>query len=378
MKTNAATSEQPASNPTPTTPTTLTTPTTPTAPTKLMRKRGVIAALAALACLTSVMGAVALDSSASPTQAKQSASDGRAKPKTKKTGRHTPKTTAVRVPKKKRTKPKTAQFQAVENGNDGQDASNGEDGIDNLENCEYDETNDEYWCDEESTSIQPATEGATTTEGVYKINGNEVDTNGASPATAKAVTAAWKHFATLIPQDRRTMITTFSLIDKNETEYDGQVEETDSKNHTWALRLKAGKDADDFVVVHEFGHLLTLSPQQLDSSVSKRNCQTYRFWEGCPRTTSFSGRFIDRFWTPDMVRQTEANHKRFEKRNPGAFVRDYAATNPGEDLADTFAEFVTAAKQPTGNRIVDQKINMFWADPDMMFLRTQIRANGKL
>jgi hypothetical protein len=361
------------------------------APKKSAGKRAAIVALSALACLSGALGVTALESTALSAHTPWSV-DGRSKPKIKKTTKkHKQKTAAAKVSKmqKPKSKAKAKRFQTSQNAPQAQDAvdqanqdtENAEnaESTENVENCEYDETAEEYWCDEDFASDEPTEEDATTATplGVYAIKGNDVVTTGASPATAKAVTAAWKHFATLIPQDRRMMITTFTLIDKRETEYDGQVEETDNTNHTWELRLKAGEDADDFVVVHEFGHLLTLSPQQLDDAVSKRNCNVYRFWEGCPRPNSFSGRFINRFWTPDMVRQAEANSKRFEKRNPGAFVRDYSATNPGEDLADTFAEFVTNAEQPKGNRIVDQKINMFWADPDMMFLRTQIRANGK-
>jgi hypothetical protein len=106
-------------------------------------------------------------------------------------------------------------------------------------------------------------------------------------------------------------------------------------------------------------------------------CAPYRFWEGCPRPNSFSDQFLRRFWTADLVRQSEADYKKVDRRHPGWFVRDYAATNPGEDMADTFAEFVTTANQPTGTRVVDQKINMFYADPDMASLRNQIRANGR-
>jgi hypothetical protein len=299
------------------------------------------------------------------------------------------KVTTARVRPKHKPKPVATTFQNGQDGQDGADAADGhdvenQDWEQNVEGCEYDETNDEYWCDEDaepSQAIQDTQsaeqEPTTTTGDVYKISGDNVDTSGASPATAKAVTAAWKHFAKLIPAERRTMISTFSLIYKSEQGYDGQVERVDDKNDRWELRLKPGADADDFVVVHEFAHLLTLSQQQLDQQVPEKKCAPHRFWEGCPRPNSFSDQFVRRFWTADLVRQAEADYKKVDRRHPGWFVRDYAATNPGEDMADTFAEFVTTAKQPTGNRVVDQKINMFYADPAMVSLRAQIRANGK-
>lgn len=354
-------------------------------------KRIVIVALSALACLTGIVAQARM--SADSGREASSLNSGRTTGKLAKTS-HKKKqkatVTTARVRPKHKPKPVATTFQNRQDeldGADGQDGVENQDWEQNVEGCEYDETNDEYWCDEDTEPSQPiqdtqpseSTEEKTTTtsEGVYKISGDNVDTSGATPATAKAIIAAWKHFAKLIPAERRTMISTFSLIDKSEQGYDGQVERVDDKNDRWELRLKPGTDADDFVVVHELAHLLTLSQQQLDQRVPERKCAPYRFWEGCPRPNSFSDQFVRRFWTADLVRQAEADYKRVDRRHVGWFVRDYSATNPGEDMADTFAEFVTNANEPTGNRIVDQKINMFWADPDMMFLRAQIRANGK-
>jgi hypothetical protein len=347
-------------------------------------KRGAIVALAALACLMSVAAHLETSNTSADASATSSTS-GRAKPRAKKTTRtqkRKPAKVTVHTKHKPKPKPLPTTFQDGTDGQDGQDGADGQPGADAFDGCEYDEDQDVYWCDEDTTEANTTDqadepETTTTTLGVYKINGNEVDTSGASPATAKAATTAWKRFAKLIPQERRTMISTFSLIDKSETEFDGQVEEVDPKNHRWELRLKPGKDADDFVMVHEFGHLLTLSPQQLDANVSKKKCPPYGFWEGCPRPGSFTERFVQQFWTADLVRQAEQNNVKLDKRNPGWFVRDYSATNPGEDLADTFAEFVANRNQPTGNRIVDQKINMFYADPDMVWLRDQIRVHGR-
>jgi hypothetical protein len=55
------------------------------------------------------------------------------------------------------------------------------------------------------------------------------------------------------------------------------------------------------------------------------------------------------------------------------FVTDYAATNPAEDLAETFTIFVTEDR-PTGDTIADQKVQLLWADADLVELRAQIRS----
>jgi hypothetical protein len=64
----------------------------------------------------------------------------------------------------------------------------------------------------------------------------------------------------------------------------------------------------------------------------------------------------------------------FYEEHKDRFVTDYAASNPGEDLAETFTHFVIEDR-PTGDSIADQKVQLLWADPDMVSLRDQIRAN---
>ena len=63
----------------------------------------------------------------------------------------------------------------------------------------------------------------------------------------------------------------------------------------------------------------------------------------------------------------------FYERNRDAFVTDYAASNPAEDLAEVFATFVTEPR-PTGSTTADRKVELLWADPELVELREQIRA----
>ena len=64
----------------------------------------------------------------------------------------------------------------------------------------------------------------------------------------------------------------------------------------------------------------------------------------------------------------------FYADNADQFVTDYAATNPVEDLAETFTAFVLE-ERPTGTTIATQKVELLWGDPEMVALRDEIRAN---
>jgi hypothetical protein len=64
----------------------------------------------------------------------------------------------------------------------------------------------------------------------------------------------------------------------------------------------------------------------------------------------------------------------FYDRHRDDFVTDYATTNPGEDLAETFTVFVMQDR-PSGSTIADRKVLFLWNDPAMTALRDQIRTH---
>ena len=60
---------------------------------------------------------------------------------------------------------------------------------------------------------------------------------------------------------------------------------------------------------------------------------------------------------------------------PDRFHSDYAATNPGEDVAEVFSHFVMLNDIPAGKTIADQKIKLFYKYPELVILRDKIRKN---
>jgi len=55
------------------------------------------------------------------------------------------------------------------------------------------------------------------------------------------------------------------------------------------------------------------------------------------------------------------------------FVKEYASTNHGEDIAESFARFVLL-DAPTANQIKDQKVKFFYDLQELAAIRNQIRA----
>ncbi len=152
-------------------------------------------------------------------------------------------------------------------------------------------------------------------------------------------------------------------------------------------------------IVHEFGHILTLRDEQVepdipviteewqsdDPSHLEQTCRrTYYTGDGCSKPESYINLFYQRFWADiadeaEVVNQAQSQEEQddlvqqFYEKYKDRFVTEYAATNPGEDIAETFAYFILKEK-PTGESIAEQKVRFFYAFPHLVKLRTQIRG----
>ncbi|MBP9837048.1 MAG: hypothetical protein KBC78_04425 [Candidatus Pacebacteria bacterium] len=113
--------------------------------------------------------------------------------------------------------------------------------------------------------------------------------------------------------------------------------------------------------VHEYGHIL--------------------FYDKPDFMTSYK----NNFWTTSDVKHSEKINKvdgeerldltqDYYEKNSQRFVSDYATVSVDEDMAETFVYFIREDK-PLGNTIRDQKIRTFYQEPDLVGVRTKIRAN---
>lgn len=220
--------------------------------------------------------------------------------------------------------------------------------------------------------------------GAFSVDGDMLDTSGAPSAeVAQQSQAIWDRFVQLIPADQRQMLTSLEL---NPAEAGGAyVYPNDADPSTWTMGVSLGLGEDlDYVLIHEFAHLLTLQAAEVPPAADDEPaaCPTYFTGEGCALSGSTMAEFVQRFWPQSQIDeidrlQNEGDYDAldaFYQANQDDFVTDYATTNAAEDLAETFAVFVLQDR-PTGDTIADQKVNLLWADADMVQLREQIRAN---
>ena len=182
------------------------------------------------------------------------------------------------------------------------------------------------------------------------------------------------------------------------------VEQTFHDPYAWMIEIDIADTEDmqelTFTLIHEFGHLLTLNSDQVivNEKVfnnheysdiyfeAEENCDTYFTGEGCAKPSSYFYLFVDEFWGDvydewNEIQGIDGDDEYYEALDnfyyarEDEFVTDYAVTNPGEDIAETWAFFVTQPK-PAGNTIAEKKVLFFYRFPELVTLRSEIIARS--
>lgn len=210
----------------------------------------------------------------------------------------------------------------------------------------------------------------------------------------------WNYFAAIIPPERRSFLSEYVIFTDGEDNILAWVSQSENDLNKWALNvdiLDSSNPQDlTFTLIHEYGHLLTLNPLQVlpsqaifdnpdSDAVFQREadaCPTYFTGEGCSEQDAYINKFVNRFWTDiynewsdiDSIEDEDAYYDAldsFYQKYQDQFVNDYAATDPVEDIAESFAYFILEPK-PTGESIAEQKIRFFYEFPELVQLRGQI------
>jgi hypothetical protein len=154
------------------------------------------------------------------------------------------------------------------------------------------------------------------------------------------------------------------------------------------------------ILTHEYGHMLTLNKTQIqnipDEYGSQRKQEEFdkmramcadRFFTGyeCATGASYLNTYGNRFWTGEvyeawtkvflLINQDGDTYRaainEFYAEYSDKFVSAYAATNPHEDMAESWTEFILRPK-PTGTSIANQKVLFFYGYPELVQMRSDI------
>ena len=210
----------------------------------------------------------------------------------------------------------------------------------------------------------------------------------------------WNYFAAIIPFENRKFLKEYVVFTDGKANILAAVWQSDQSPEEWVLSvdiMDASNPRDlTYTLVHEYGHLLTLNPEQVppsweifdnpdSESIYEQEasaCPVYFPGEGCPNPDSYLNKFVGKFWGDiydewlkiDQIENKDDHYdaiETFYENHTDQFVTDYAPTSPAEDIAESFSFFILQPK-PSGQTIADQKVLFFYDFPELVQLRTQM------
>lgn len=201
----------------------------------------------------------------------------------------------------------------------------------------------------------------------------------------------WNHIVKIIPKDYMNILVRYEVnTDGIDNVMAHVIEESDDYS-TWRLAIDLkdainpdGSFSDEFTntVIHEFAHVMTLHKGELQGETLVDE-NAFETTEGFLKTESYLNKYYQKFWISianeheEVVEEDAENGSEdaiyaFYEKYEDQFVSDYAATNPGEDIAEVYRVFVMD-NRPEGDSIKAQKVLFMYAYPELVKIRTDIR-----
>jgi hypothetical protein len=156
----------------------------------------------------------------------------------------------------------------------------------------------------------------------------------------------------------------------------------DGTQFQMSINLVAAEEDEGALIltlVHEFAHVFTQRPDQLDRTMDPFACPTFYNGTGCFEHGSYIAEWISRFWHPDDIAAVDPWEEDVEGAKnrcsvDGGFLGVYAATAPEEDFAEAFSAFVLDV--PVDSEGLVERMLFFEGYPDLVAFRTLARAAG--
>lgn len=205
----------------------------------------------------------------------------------------------------------------------------------------------------------------------------------------------WAEWSAMIPPYWSRRVTRFEVASDGPGGIAAAVQRLDEAGDRWLLSVDpvdAEERRDDYVhtLVHELAHIVTLGAGRVEVDATPAptlveqaaRCDGPPVTEGCAAAGSVLATFSQRYWDlaavagPDGVvtvgDREDATIERYLAA-PDSYVSAYAASSPGEDIAETFTAMALDARQAPGS-VAAAKVEFLRADAELFALADRIRA----
>lgn len=182
----------------------------------------------------------------------------------------------------------------------------------------------------------------------------------------------WSQIKAISPDSlSANYIETFRVFSSPEDDTIAYVEDSDDNGKfVIAVNLSAhnesSKQEQILTFVHELAHIVTLNKAQIAAG----SCE-YETDEGCFGNESLLAGFVEKFWSAEDVEKSKDQADLYSG-NESKFVTEYAATNPEEDIAESFA-YYTVKSSYVGDGLASQKQAYFDSFEEAKNIKKQMR-----
>ncbi|MEZ5380885.1 MAG: hypothetical protein R2754_03715 [Microthrixaceae bacterium] len=201
------------------------------------------------------------------------------------------------------------------------------------------------------------------------------------------VEKAWRILADFTPPGQLNDLALFAGFDSGEQGDEVSLAFVNSVDDDSLFQMsvnvaEADADAEELTLTlaHEFSHVFTAIPSELDRDADPDSCATYWSGEGCYVEGGLMANWIDAFWRPDLIEQldpeAEATAAEGQERcdlDP-QFFGAYGASNPEEDFAESFSAFVL--RVPSESDAQQAKLDWIAARPGLAEFRDRAESAG--
>jgi hypothetical protein len=202
------------------------------------------------------------------------------------------------------------------------------------------------------------------------------------PEPDAATAAVWDLWVRLVGAEvAAESISQFRVGDSDSSDTLAYVYQGDNPQvFTLAVNLATADDEQLMVatLVHEYAHVFSFGPGEFDRKA--QICDTFEVIEGCAAPDSYLWAFYEEFWAgyaehPDLDNVDPDIGYDFYLAHEEDFVSDYAATNIGEDFAESFMTFVLEDEWST-DTVTGAKLEFFTDYPELVALRERMRVDA--
>ena len=192
---------------------------------------------------------------------------------------------------------------------------------------------------------------------------------------------AWEVLAAIVPEDQLQDLAVFAGFESLEEGDDltlAFVSAHDEDGNIFQMSVnvaesEANPDESRLTMIHEFSHIFTQRPSQLDRAEDPETCEIYWNGDGCFYDDSIMNLWIEDFWEDyladvdlDEPPTVEDGEQRCSIDQ--SFFGEYAASTPEEDFAEAFSAYVLQLPPATPEQ--QEKYDWFESQPGLAEFRS--------